>query len=231
MNQSKSKKKRVLLVFVKDPVPGTVKTRLCPEFSPGQAAALCKAMAEDLLAAHAECEAHDTIVCFSPPESLDRMKAWLGEEAALVCQQGDDLGARMRNALKRAFDGEYEQAVMVGSDCPFIGEADIESAFEALDSVDLVIGPSEDGGYYLLGSSSFQAAPFEGINWGSETVLRETMERIEHARLSCRLLGMKYDIDSWVDAERLYSARGEAATEHAARNTIKVLASILAGKR
>lgn len=225
-NGSSRRKERALLVFVKEPVPGAVKTRLLPEFSREEAAALSGAMVEDLLAVHGESEGHDTIVFFTPPDSMDRMRAWLGTDLTLLKQEGDNLGSRMRNAFAWAFGAGYGKVIIVGSDCLLVDKSDVDDAFNGLVESKLVIGPSEDGGYYLIGASTLETSVFEGINWGTDAVLLETMEKIAAAGISTLLLGRKYDIDCCADARRFYSDYGRGAPRHPAPRSFEVLARV-----
>jgi rSAM/selenodomain-associated transferase 1 len=213
----------LLIIFVKAPEPGSVKTRLTPEISANDAARLYKAMAEDIVEAHADASSRDTAVFFTPPEARDAIAAWLGESHTLVEQEGEDLGARELGALEYAFRSGYEKAVIIGTDCVLLSEIDIDAAFEALDDVPLVLGPSEDGGYYLVGTSEPHPAVFEGIDWGTELVLDQTLERADESQVEYRLLEPKCDVDTWADVTRLIAELGEDARDGRAPRTRKVL--------
>ena len=132
--------KQALVIFAKYPEPGSVKCRLSPELTPAQAAHLHRVMTEDVVSLHAGDPAHDTLICFTPEESRDKFRSWLGGKAPLVPQQGDDLGARQLNAFHGALDQGYEKVVIIGSDCPCVTRSDIESAFASLETVDLCSG-------------------------------------------------------------------------------------------
>ena len=115
-------------------------------------------------------------------------------------QTGNDLGERMKNAFTDAL-AIYEKAIIVGSDCTTLHAHHIQTAFQALDSCDLVLGPSSDGGYYLLGMKQLLPTLFEDIPWSTTQVLPITMERIKEADKSFFLLPELTDIDYWEDWE------------------------------
>lgn len=193
-----------LLILVKYPEAGAVKTRLGPPFSPEDAARLASAMAEDLIETHRKADDYDVIVCCAPPERYDDFRSWLGEGVALERQEGEDLGARQHNALKSALDAGYRKVAVMGSDVPLVTVGDVKEAFGLLDYVDVVIGPSDDGGYYFLGAKAPHESIFSGISWGDGNVFEETTGRIAAAGLEYRAAAKHYDIDSSEDAERLW---------------------------
>lgn len=223
-------KEKALLVFVKYPVPGEVKTRLIPELTPVQAAAFYKALVEDTLEVHKDIPGCETIVCFTPESARDGVRAWLGADIPLQSQQGDDLGSRQFDAIKRALEAGYRKAVIIGSDCPGVTPGDVENAFESLNGNRLVIGPSEDGGYYMIGASEALECVFEGISWGSGGVFKETIERAQEAGISVEILDVKYDIDTFRDLERYYRSAGNGAGVTLKKSSLRLLNSILGGK-
>jgi glycosyltransferase A (GT-A) superfamily protein (DUF2064 family) len=117
------------------------------------------------------------------------------EKLPLFSQKGVDLGKRMCNAIKWLFHKGYEKVSLVGADSPDLPLSYVTEAFEKLDAYDIVIGPSEDGGYYLIGMSKPHEVIFEGIQWGHETVLRDSICRAKAAGVSYFLLPQWYDID------------------------------------
>jgi len=219
-----------LLVFVKYPEPGRVKTRLSPELTPQESAAFYRALAEEIVGAHASASGYDSIVCFDPGDAGREMRAWLGPNVRLWGQRGDDLGARELHALLKALEGGYKKVALIGTDCPTLAPGDIEAAFASLDRNDLVLGPCEDGGYYLIGVTRPLACLFEGVGWGGDRVLSETLERAEHAGLSLELLGSKYDIDSYADLERYYLETGDGTGDRPKPQSWRVLDGIMKGR-
>jgi glycosyltransferase A (GT-A) superfamily protein (DUF2064 family) len=117
------------------------------------------------------------------------------EKLPLYSQKGVDLGERMCNAVKWLFHKGYEKVSLIGADSPDLPLSNITEAFEKLDAYDMVIGPSEDGGYYLIGMNKPHEVIFEGIQWGHETVLRDSICRAKAAGVSYFLLPQWYDID------------------------------------
>lgn len=226
--------KQIVLIFARYPEPGQVKTRLSPDLTPGGAAALYTAMVDDVVSLHAAGEAHDTIVRFTPDESRDDFRSWLGEDVRLMPQRGDDLGSRQLNAFRQAFHMGYDKVIIIGSDCPLVTRDDIATAFDVLEGVDLVLGPSEDGGYYLIGARQAYDCLFEDIGWGGSRVLEDTLKRAEHAGIASKLLDRKFDIDRFEDVRRLYSVlkQQESAQRDGsviASKTFEVLDSLLGG--
>jgi rSAM/selenodomain-associated transferase 1 len=220
-----------LLVFVKYPAPGTVKTRLSPKLTPEQGADFYRALAEEVVEVHGGAAGYESIVCFSPESARREVGSWLGPGVRLWGQRGADLGARQLHAMRKALQAGYSKAAIIGSDCPTITPEDIEVAFASLDENDLVLGPCEDGGYYLIGATRPLGFLFEGISWGSERVLGETLEKALEAGLTYELLDVKYDIDSYSDLERYYLVGKDGAGERPKPHSWRVLAGIMEGRR
>jgi rSAM/selenodomain-associated transferase 1 len=221
----------VLLIFVKYPIPGTVKTRFCPELDPEQAAALSRALAEDTLLATSKSDYYQTTVCFAPASAYRGVRSWLGPDVSLQEQCQGDLGSRQFDAIRRALAGGFRKVVIIGSDCPMITAADIEAAFDSLEGSELVVGPAEDGGYYLIGTRRPPLRSiFEGISWSTERVLRETVDRADEAGLSLKLLDVKYDLDAYADLQRHYRSVRDRSPGRPASRCLKIMESIMSGK-
>jgi rSAM/selenodomain-associated transferase 1 len=219
-----------LLIFVKYPFPGTVKTRLSPELTPEQGAAFYKALAREVVQVHIGAAGYESIVCFCPESARREVRSWLGPDVRLWSQLGADLGARQFHAMKQALEAGYGKAAIIGSDCPTIAPGDIEAAFAWLDETDLVLGPCEDGGYYLIGATRPIESLFEGIGWGSECVLSETLEKAQKADLTPALLDVKFDIDSYEDLERYYRSRRDGAGDRPEMQSWRILDAIMRGR-
>lgn len=230
MNAAGPVRDSALLILVKYPEAGAVKTRLSPLFSPEDAACLARAMAEDLIEKHRKADDYDVIVCCAPPERYDDVRSWLGDGVALERQEGNDLGARQHNALKSAFEAGYRKAAVMGSDVPLVTIEDVTEAFGLLEDVDVVIGPSDDGGYYLLGAKAPHESIFSGISWGDGSVFGETTGRVAEAGLEYRIAASRYDIDSSEDAERLWAFLAERGEGERPEKSFNVLNSIFAVK-
>ena len=129
------------------------------------------------------------------------MDAWLPAERLHV-QSAGDLGARMAAAFEWAFDGGAARVVLIGTDTPDLSRGDVLHAFESLRTSDLVVGPSLDGGYYLIGLPRPIPALFERIPWSTPAVLGETLNRAESLGLRAAPLAVKADIDTLEDVRR-----------------------------
>jgi rSAM/selenodomain-associated transferase 1 len=125
----------------------------------------------------------------------EKTRAWLGEAFAYRSQTGEDLGQKMRAAFAEGFDGGATAIVLIGTDCPGLDRQTILEAFDHLNSVDLVLGPARDGGYYLIGLTRLYPKLFEGIAWGTERVLANTIKIATELNLSVAYLHELNDID------------------------------------
>ncbi len=124
---------------------------------------------------------------------------WEASNYEKKLQQGTDLGERMKYAFAEAFAGGFERAVIIGSDCAELQPKHIRQAFTALEHHDIAIGPSQDGGYYLLGMNAFHPQLFAEIDWSTASVYKDTINRIEALNLSYQNLPMLNDIDTEED--------------------------------
>lgn len=185
----------LLIQFAREPVPGEVKTRMLPHLSPDEAASLhCDLVewtARRLVAS--KLGPVQLWVSGAPMHSLFDLCRSLGVED--VCAQvGDDLGARMLQALNVGFE-DYAKVVLVGSDCPELDADYLGEAVRALDSVPVVLGEANDGGYVLIAATQIHANVFRNIPWGSETVFRKTIEALRNEGLDFTTLPALSDID------------------------------------
>ncbi len=190
-----------LIIFTRYPVPGRTKTRLIPRLGVLGAAGLHQQLTEHVLrrlAGDPAIRARTTVQYTGG--SRAQMRGWLGRDIDLAPQRGADLGQRMLAALAAARARGHARIVLVGSDCPGLDRAGLLQAFGLLNSHDLVIGPSRDGGYYLIGIAKDLAIPrltplFADIAWGSATVLDQTLALADRIGLRCGLLSPLHDID------------------------------------
>ena len=143
--------KTCLTVFAKQPMPNRVKTRLVPPLSPEQAATLYTAFLTDWCEALAELTDVDIVIAHTPREAQPDLQALIGDNATYIPQTGDDLGERLVSATQWAAEHRYTKILIVGSDSPTLPISYISEAITLLDTRDIVIGPSVDGGYYLIG--------------------------------------------------------------------------------
>ncbi len=188
--------KRIIL-FSKYPTPGLVKTRLIPILGPEGAAELQMWLLMHTLAAVRQCAAQcrAEIEVRYLGESHGRFGALLGNDLRYAAQGPGDLGARMNLALQDAFREGVSNAVLVGSDIPRLGRGILCDAFCALSTRDVVIGPAEDGGYYLIGMRRPYPRLFDDIPWSTEAVCRMTEEKLCGAAVSYETLETLADID------------------------------------
>jgi uncharacterized protein len=193
-----------IIIFVKFPEPGKVKTRLSPPLTPEQAAELYRCMVLDHLDTLDSLDI-PTRIFFTPADSRERCKEWLGADLTYLPQEGGDLGERMANAFTTIFEKGYDRVVLVGSDIPQLTTMVFIEAFEALESHDAVIGPTMDGGYYLIGfrEETFLPEVFEGISWSSENVFDETTHILSNNVQTAHLLSPLNDIDTIQDLNEL----------------------------
>ncbi len=190
-----------LLVFMKYPEEGKVKTRLASVLDVKSALVLYKRMVTCLMKKLDEPgQPFFTRIFYYPAERGADMKNWLGSTRAYMPQRGDDLGLRMENAFLDAFAGSCEKAIIIGCDVPDLSAELIIEAFDRLEGRDAVIGPSMDGGYYLVGFRREKFAPqiFCGIKWGESDVFQKTMEKFPPG-FKIHILPRLRDLDTFED--------------------------------
>lgn len=183
---------RLLIIFIKNPQKGYVKTRLARTVGDEKALeiyhklldhtrAICKKVAVDKQVWYSR---------FIPEED-----AWDEGQFEKNLQAGSNLGERMKTAFAKAFDEGYDKVVIIGSDCAELSAEIINQAYQKIGNKNLVIGPSEDGGYYLLGMDRFCPKLFDGIAWSTSDVLASTLEKAAMLDLSVELLPELNDVD------------------------------------
>lgn len=184
----------VLLIFTKYPEPGKVKTRLARAMGLEAAAQLYKLVAETLIfrLKAGQKTWDETVVFYEPPGKARATREWLGEGLSYLPQEGEDLGERLSNAVSASFKSGAKRVVTIGSDCLEVSGEVLHQAFQYLRHKDVVIGPAEDGGYYLIGLSREAPELFQAIDWGTEKV---PLERIKHLGLSFATLKTLRDLD------------------------------------
>lgn len=197
----------LLIIFLKAPVPGLVKTRLADAYGVDKACNIYKELTETILHAVQKWR-NETILFYYPPDGKSIITDWLGEAYQLVAQTGDDIGEKMKNAFVYGFNKGAEKIVLIGTDIPELDEKTIEDAYLSLQNNDCVIGPSTDGGYYLIGLNrrQFRKEIFENIHWSTDSVLQDTLGIIRTFKLSADLLDFKTDIDTPGDYVTFYGS-------------------------
>lgn len=193
-----------LVMFVKMPEAGRVKTRLQPELSPEQSLTLYTAMVEDLVRRLSE-GPWDLWIWFAPPEAEVALRGWLGAALRYAPQSGGDLGGRMTGAFAGCAARGYRRTVIVGSDLPELDASRVGEAFEALSRHDLVLGPSEDGGYYLIGRTGADPDLFAGVAWSTASVFERTAANARQAGFTLAELAPARDIDTVAEVRDLWA--------------------------
>ena len=195
---------KCILLFLKSPVAGHVKTRLASEIGEEAAAGLYKCFVEDLIST-VEQSGTAFRLCFHPREAKSHFQEWLGDRYNYCPQSGSGLGERLKSAFIEAFEQGFSKVVAIGSDSPDLPGDFLRQAFEELDSHDAVIGPSSDGGYYLIGFSenSFVKEAFDSIAWSTSAVCDQTRMRLRMYELNVHLLPQWHDVDTRADLDGL----------------------------
>ncbi len=186
-----------MLVFVRAPARGRVKTRLAASVGDDAALRVYRRLAEHTLreAAALAGEGVRVRVHHTPANAGEAVHAWLGDGPAYLPQAEGDLGARMEDAFARAFAAGAERVVIVGSDLPDLSADLLRRAFGLLDAHPAVLGPARDGGYYLLGLTRLVPGIFRGIAWSTSGVLAATLDRFRAAGIEPAMLEELADVD------------------------------------
>lgn len=189
-------------MFLKYPERGAVKTRLSNSLGDELTYELYLCFLSDISAMTRQIKA-ETIIVYSGQEGLS-----FPDFPGVQClrQRGNNIGERMHNAFADVFAQGFEQCVLIGSDSPDLPDVLVNDAFAKLDLADVVLGPSTDGGYYLIGCRRQSLCPsiFNGINWSTPEVFTETIKRLEKAELKYSQLQLWEDIDEFDDLKNFY---------------------------
>lgn len=186
----------LLIIFVKNPALGKVKTRLAAGIGEEKALAVYELLLEKT---HAFSKELDTDIEVHYNQFIDETDLWENDRFHKKLQVPGDLGMKMLHAFEEAFNRNYKKVAIIGSDCYDLNQKLLEEAFQKLNTSDMVIGPSVDGGYYLLGMRKLISVLFQNKQWSSDTVFRDTKEEIEKAGLSLKLLPVISDVDVAAD--------------------------------
>jgi rSAM/selenodomain-associated transferase 1 len=200
-----------VIVFAKFPEDGNVKTRLSRTLGVEFAVRFYTSMAEHafnvcLAVPKEEADLH---LYYDYPNDIESIKNWIPAGFSLHLQKGKDLGEKMKNAFGLLFEKSYKKVIIIGTDCPDINVNIILKSFEELSRHDITIGPSNDGGYYLLGMNRFYPFLFDDNKWSSNQVLTGTIEKINENKLSLFKLPELIDIDNEEDLRKWLSKTKE----------------------
>jgi len=198
-----------LVIFAKAPIPGEVKTRLCPPLTPDEAATLHGSFVLDMLertklaVAKLQLPFHRYLAC-TPSSDLVFFKIMEERQGVrLLDQVGEDLGRRMHRIFLDLFAKGYEQVIIVGTDVPTLPLSVYQEAFAMLGRSDMVLGPALDGGYYLIGLKQPAEQLFTGVPWSTDQVLAVTQQNAKALGLSVGLTTLWRDVDTITDLQTL----------------------------
>ncbi len=201
------RQKKALLVFLKFPEAGKVKTRLAAEIGPNEALRLYSILARrslgiasDLIEARADI---DGIICYDPPDKKQFIAQIYPGPWKFIAQKGETLGYRMRNAFEAAFGLGYGQAVLMGTDIADLDVGDLCEAFGALGEGKTPVGPASDGGYYVIGLGRPCPEAFNLMSWSTSDVFQETVTSLDKIGHRIAILSERRDVDRLDDAEFL----------------------------
>jgi rSAM/selenodomain-associated transferase 1 len=186
-----------LIIFVKAPISGEVKTRLAADVGEEKALQVYSQLLE--ITKNIALQFDATRIIWSNKKWKANPNYWPNEFFEFHLQNGSNLGEKMANALDYHFKEGYSKLLLIGSDCPEINHAILEEALAALDSFDIVLGPAKDGGYYLIAMKKIHEALFEDKQWSNDQVLAQTIKRAKAKNLSYHLLQTLSDIDNVTD--------------------------------
>ncbi len=188
------KNKNLLIIFTRNPELGKCKTRLAATVGDHAALEIYKFLLEHTVTITKDLDVTKEIHYSIKIREHDM---WESKIYNKKTQFGDDLGQRMENAFKEGFANGYENIVIIGSDIYDLTQTDLENAFQALQSYEYVIGPAQDGGYYLFGMKSLNSQVFKNKAWGTETVLQDTLNDLQ--KNDIQLLEERNDVDYYED--------------------------------
>ena len=194
--------KSALIIFVRNPVLGKVKTRLAATVGQEKALEIYTTLLTHTrkISINLCC---DKFIFYE--DFVNENDLWPNDVYQKYVQQGSDLGDRMKRAFKQLYDDGYEKGIIIGSDCYELLANAIENAFHLLSENDIVIGPATDGGYYLLGMKKFIPQIFDDKKWSSETVYLDTINELE--KLDCKFCSLELlsdvDVESDIDFDKL----------------------------
>ena len=200
----------VVVVMAKRPVPGKTKTRLCPPLTPLEAAELYEALLRDTIGLVSSLRGIELAIAITPRTAVGQMGSFAPPGGRMFAVEGADIGECLVGAMGLLFSEGFTRVVAVNSDGPTLPAEYLERAVAMLAHSDVVLGPAEDGGYYLIGMRQTQPGLFTDIAWSSSRVAAQTLERAAALGLTVAQLPSWYDVDTPAELERL---RGELVAQ------------------
>lgn len=192
-----------LLIFIKNPVKGKVKTRLAKTLGDDEALNIYQKLLSITQTQTMECNCARYLFY---SDSIDTTDNWQNNHYLKHIQIGDDLGERMLHAFEFAFKLGHSKVIIIGSDCPTIDTQLLNTALDQLNHKEVIIGPSEDGGYYLLGMNKLASGLFENMPWSQPHLFKQSLQFLKQNQISYHLLPVLNDIDTEEDWERYLSS-------------------------
>jgi rSAM/selenodomain-associated transferase 1 len=193
---------RALVIMAKAPRPGEVKTRLTPSLSPAAVTAFYGCLLDDSLAlAGSLSDVEVAIMC--PDSDVNELAQLAGSRASVVAQKGEGLAAGLTSVFEHFAEGHPRPTIAFNSDSPHLPRSVLENAFETLAARDVVVGPTHDGGYYLVGAKASYPTLFAPDGMGTRTALERLLSRAQNLELSVGFAAPFYDIDVVDDLTRL----------------------------
>jgi hypothetical protein len=213
-------------IMAKRPRAREVKTRLSPPLSPDAAARLYRCFLLDKIEQVRALRDAQPVLAYVPADAQAEFAA-LAPDFTLVAQQGPDLGARLRTSLATLLARGHRGALAIDSDTPTLPTSLLQRAVDVMadPTVDVVLGPTEDGGYYLIGMRAVRDELFAGIAWSTPRVMAETLRRAAAARLRTVRLAPWFDVDTPDDLRRLQASLGDLR-DAAPAHTVKFLTAL-----
>jgi len=197
------KRPSALIIFVRDPQPGKVKTRLARSLGDNKAAEFYRLCADTTLKETGQLSREvERYISFAEPVNKYEIRRLAALGFKVAVQEGDSLGQRLGNAFGRFLGNGARKVIIVASDVPDLSARIITEAFSGLDNSDVIIGPCDDGGYYLIGMKELHEELFNGISWGTERVYQQTIDAVKENGLTVSQLPILIDIDTEADLRR-----------------------------
>src|SRR5438445_4174287 len=193
---------RVLVIMAKAPRPGSVKTRLVPGLSPAAVTAFYGCLLHDTLAL-ARSLGHVEVAIMCPDTDVNELTQLAGSEVVVVAQKGEGLAAGLTSVFAHFVEGHQRRVIAFNSDSPHLPRSVLEEAFETLIAHDVVVGPTHDGGYYLVGAKACHHTLFARDGMGTSSALERLLSRARTLELSVAFADSFYDIDVVDDLTRL----------------------------
>ena len=204
--------KNALILMTRVPIPGKTKTRLETHLTPEQCARLHACFLKDIYETSNAANA-DVFVYFTPEKYRHKLTEILGNEAVLRPQSEGGLGDRMLNSIKECLGEGYDKCLLIGTDIPTVSAGMLNNSLELLEDNDIVIGPTIDGGYYLIGMRKAYNEVFDNTFYGVRSVFENTLQHIEKLGVSYSIADKWYDIDTYEDIELMLEFYGAGASK------------------